>query len=120
MPDLSTVHTTTQILSYATNYSAVYVGEIIFKESAILLPDVCDYFYDKVLDISRLHNVTLDEDEMSTTNPNWLRSQLSSILEHHMAYCCSVKKYGTLLYHYGGDLLYALNVSLGQARLLSP
>ena len=118
MPDLSTVHTTAQILSYATNYSAVYVGEIILKENAILLLDVCDYFYDKVLDISRLHNVTLDEDEMSTTNPNWLRSQLSSILEHHMAYRCSVKRYGTLLYRYGGDLLHALNVSLGQARLL--
>ena len=71
-----------------------------------------DYFYDKV---SRLRN---DEDEMSTTNPNWLRSQLSSILEHHMTYHSVKRYYGTLLYPYGGDLLYALNVYLGQARLL--
>ena len=33
-----------------------------------------------------------------------------------MAYRCSVKKYGTVLYRFGGDLVHALNVSLGQAR----
>ena len=33
-----------------------------------------------------------------------------------MAYRCSVKKYGTVLYRYGGDLLHALNVTLGQMR----
>ena len=117
MIQLSDIHTTTQIISYATHYSAVYVGEILLKQNAILLPDVYDHFTDKVSDISRLRKVTIDEDEMSTTNPNWLRSQISSILEHHMAYRCSVKRYGTLLYRYGGDLLHALNVSLGQARL---
>ena len=116
MIQLSDIHTTTQIISYATHYSAVYVGEILLKQNAILLPDVYDHFTDNVSDM--LRKVTIDKDEMSTTNPNWLRSQLSSILEHHMAYRCSVKRYGTLLYRYGGDLLHALNVSLGQARLL--
>ena len=37
-------------------------------------------------------------------------------LEQHMAYRCSVKKYGTVLYRFGGDLVHALNLSLGQAR----
>ena len=36
-----------------------------------------------------------------------------------MAYRCSVKRYGTVLYRYGGDLLHALNVSLGQTRMKS-
>ena len=115
MLDLAAVNTTSQVLSYATDYSAIYVGEILLKQNAILLPDVYDHFSDKVLDISRLRQVTIDKDEMSTTNPNWFRSQLSSILEHHMAYRCSVKRYGTLLYCYGGDLLPALKVSFGQA-----
>ena len=45
-------------------------------------------------------------------NPNWLLSQMPVYLQQHMAYQCSVKWYGTVLYRYGGDLLHALNVSL--------
>jgi len=33
-----------------------------------------------------------------------------------MAYRCSIPKYGTLVYHYGGDLIYALTVALGQCH----
>ena len=39
MTQLSDVHTTTQIITYATHYSAVYVGEILLKQNAILLPE---------------------------------------------------------------------------------
>ena len=37
-----------------------------------------------------------------------------------MAYKCSVKDYGTVLYRYGVDILHALNIALGQARNFSP
>ena len=33
-----------------------------------------------------------------------------------MAFRCSVRKYGIFLYHHGGDLLHALNVTRGQIR----
>ena len=46
----------------------------------------------------------------------WLRSSLSSLLQHHMAYKCTVPKYGTLIYRYGGDLVHALTVALGQGN----
>ena len=46
---------------------------------------------------------------------NWLWSQLSSLLEHHLAYKCLVERYCTV-YCYGGDLLHALNVLLGSSR----
>ena len=49
----------------------------------------------------------------------WLRSQLSALLEHHMAYKCPILHYGTVLYRYGGDLIHALSVSLGQAKMQS-
>ena len=49
-----------------------------------------------------------------------LRSQLSSLLDHHMAYQCNVKKYGTVLYRYSGDLLHALNVTLAPQPSLPP
>jgi len=32
-----------------------------------------------------------------------------------MAYRCTVRRYGTVLYRYAGDLVHALSVSLGQA-----
>ncbi len=40
--------------------------------------------------------------------------KLSLILQPHLAYKCSVKKSGTILYRHGGDLLHALNVAPGQ------
>ena len=46
----------------------------------------------------------------------WLRSSLSSLLQHHMAYKCSIPKYGTLIYRYGGDLIHSLTIALGQSN----
>ena len=34
----------------------------------------------------------------------------------NLAYKCPVKKFGTVLYHHGGDLVHALSMSLGQNR----
>ena len=75
-----------------------------------------DSFQDKLLETTNLCGIVVDQDFHSVLNPNWLRSQLLSLLEHHMAYRCTVRRYGTVLYCYGGDLVHALSVSLGQAR----
>ena len=101
---------------YVADFSAVYVGEALLKQNALLLPDVYDYFHNKLLEIIKLRGIVLNQDLHIIASPSWLRSHLSSLLEHHMAYRCSVKRYGTVLYRYGGDLVHALNVSLGQAR----
>lgn len=47
-----------------------------------------------------------------------LRNHLSAILEPHMAYRCYAKKYGTILYRYGGDLAFTVNKLLSQSRRL--
>ena len=108
----SNIHTADQALLYAAHMSAVHVGEALLSQTALLLPDVFDYFHEKLREITKLCGIILTQEVNST----WLRSQLSSLLEQHMAYQCSVKKYGTVLYRFGGDLVHALNVSLGQAR----
>ena len=59
-------------------------------------------------------------DITNIATPSWLRSQLSSLLDHHIAYRCCVKKYGTLLYRHGGDLVHALNAALGQTKPTKP
>ena len=64
-----------------------------------------------------MRGIIINQDIQRLISVNWLRSQLSSLLEHHLAYKCSVKRYGTVLYHYGGDLLHAFNVSLGSSRV---
>ena len=74
-------------------------------------------FLKKLEQVIQLRRITTRGSDIGTIiTSSWLRSQLSSLLDHHMAYRCCVKKYGTLLYRHGGDILHALNVSLGQMR----
>ena len=117
--DTSTVtdiHTLEQALTYAVHFSALSVGEALMRQNALLLPDVYDSFQDKLLETINIRGIVVDQDLHSVANSSWLRTQLSLLLEHHMAYRCPVKRYGTVLYRYGGDLVHALSVSLGQAR----
>ena len=111
--DINTIDHANTLL-YAALLSAISVGEALLKQSALLLPDA---FHDKVLHIIQLHNIACDGlDVRGMVTSTWLRSQLSSLLNHHMAYRCCVKKYGTVLYRHGGDLVHALNACLGQAQ----
>ena len=43
----------------------------------------------------------------------WLLQQIQEALGHHLKSVCKHKKYGTILYRAGGDLLQALSVALG-------
>ena len=53
----------------------------------------------------------------SVAKSSWIRSQLSLLLEYHLAYRCPVKKCGTVLYRHGGDLVHTLSISLTQMRV---
>ena len=116
IPRVSDIHTIDQAIQYTSNVLAVEVGEAILKQTALLLPSVYDKFCDKLTAMTTAHGIQINEDVERLVTANWLRSQLSFLLEHHLAFRCSVKRYGTVLYRYGGDLLHALNVSLGSSR----
>lgn len=79
-------------------------------DTALLLPEVNELFTTKLKELAQEFKIDVQAESITAT------CKLSSILEPHMAYKCSVKKYGTILYRYGGDLLHALNVALGQVR----
>ena len=99
---------------------AIHVGETLLKNNALLLPEVNELFHNRLQEVLLQCNINPSSDSGSMMHtPAWLSSQLSSILEPHMAYQCSVKSCGTVLYRYGGDLFYALNVALGQVRNLT-
>ena len=117
LSDITDIVTFDHALSYIAHYSAITVGEQLLKQNALLLPDVYDSFTTKLKHIVQVRGIKLEgSDIANAVTPIWLRSQLSSLLDHHMAYRCCIKKYGTLLYRHGGDLVHALNVSLGQLR----
>lgn len=86
MSSVSDIHTLDQAITHAVHLSAVYVGEHLLKQTALLLPDVCDIFNDYVTETIGLCGIQHDEDIKSVAKPSWLRSQLSSLLEHHLAY----------------------------------
>jgi hypothetical protein len=99
---------------------ALHVGEALLKHTALLLPGVHDLFNKKIKEIMNSQKISCDSEMANTLTVTWLRGQLSSILQPHMAYKCSVKKCGTILYRYGGDLLHALSVALRKVQTLTP
>ena len=116
MCNLSDIHTIDQAYTHAVHMSAVHVGECLLKQTALLLPDVYDTFISYVTETTGLCNIQHERDIESIAKPSWLRIQLSSLLEHHLAYRCPVKRFRTVLYRHGGDLVHALSMSLGQNR----
>ena len=106
------------ICKYASKVTAIKVGEELLEQRALLLPTAYDWFTSEVNQILRLRNQSIPNTELNeVASPQWLRSQFSSLLKQHIAFFCKIKKYGTVLYRYGGDLLHSLNIALGQHRL---
>ena len=109
LPRLSEIKNWDNAIDYTVHTLAISTGEALLKQTALLLPQVYVTFKVELDSIAR-HYVLCTEDNMPS--PTWLRSSLSSLFQHHMAYRCSISKYGTLLYRYGGDLVHALTVAL--------
>jgi len=101
-----------QSCNYTVHSLAITVGEALLKQTAILLPQIYSTFKLELESIAR--NCRVHTEDHDLPRHAWLRSSLSSLLQHHMAYRCSIPKYGTLVYRYGGDLVHALTVALGQ------
>ena len=51
--------------------------------------------------------------EESTRTTRWLLRQLEEAIGHYLKSACKHRKYGTILYRAGGDLLHALSSALG-------
>ena len=83
--------------------ATIMVAEKIRHQKAIMLPAVAAYF----------KSVVTDEDSTTTRTTRWLLRQLEKALGHHLKSACKHRKYGTILYRAGGDLLHALSSALG-------
>ena len=93
LPVISDVLKFDSALQYVTSTSAIWLGEALLKQTAMLLPQVYATFKEKLLKITNEHGIAITQDLPSHA---WLRSHLSSLLEHHIAYCCSVNRFNAV------------------------
>ena len=81
----------------------------------------CQLFRDKfakfILELSSGADLDLGEAEAhaydhESVTARWILSNLNSTLQHHLSYCCKIRKHGTPLYRSNGDLLTSLTIAL--------
>ena len=96
-------------MDYAVKFVAINLGERLLKQTAALLPKLFDSLREKLLEIVNKRSIKVTQ---ALPCHAWLRSQLSFLLKHHVAYKCSVPRIGTVTYRFGGDIYHALSVAL--------
>ena len=58
-------------------------------------------------------SLAIAEDSETSRTTKWLLRQLHEALGHHLNSACKHRRYGTILYRAGGDILHALSSALG-------
>ena len=104
-----------ETLDRAMTMTVIEVGNALLDRNAraLLLPIVHEAFDRYANLISPKYEVELTALKRSS---NWILSNLTSSLQHHIAYNCKTRKYGTLIYRSGTDLVAALTKSLSHQR----
>ena len=111
--ELITKLTKDNVVQRAVHETVIYVAEAIFKQEALLLPAVHNRFTKFVLELFSGTDLDLGEAEAhELITARWILSNLNSTLQHHLSYCCKIRKHGTLLYRSNGDLLTSLTITL--------
>ena len=99
-------------VEHSLTLTAIYVGDIILRNEAILLPQVHETFSTFAIDTLSTSNLEWVGEPKGLVTARCILSNLTATLQHHLSYVCKVKKYGTLLYRSNGDSLHALTCSL--------
>lgn len=83
----------------ALKLSIIFVAKELLSNHAMTLVTAFDSY------IGYIKLTSASEGSLERVGtPRWLLGQLSSQLEHHLAYTCKVKKHGTLLFRPGKEL----------------
>ena len=95
----------------------LYIAREFVSQRAVLLPNISKMFcqeYDQENIASDLH-LEVSEGTITFTS-KWLLSQLILHFQDHIKYKCSHRKFGTVLFHKGSDLLVSLSWALGRVH----
>ena len=108
--------TLTNRLSKAILDTVLYVARELLNQRAMMLPDVSNFFLKEYLRSTPDSECILEGKEGTIKfTSKWLLIQLQMHLHLHMEHTCIHKKFGTLLYRKGGDLLISLSWALGRS-----
>ena len=109
--------TNTDAVTKATLKAVLYVVDNITHERAVLLPWVSQVFL-STYTAERKDQILLEVGEGTVKYTTcWLLSQLILHLEPYIEFKCIHKKFGTVIFRRGGDLLTSLSWALGRAQL---
>ena len=86
----------------AINATIAHVGEQLLQQRALLLPEIHDFFTEQQNQLVMANEI---EHEGEAVTSQWLLSNLTTALQHHLEYACKAKKYGTILYRPNADLI---------------
>ena len=111
----------TDALTRAVLKAVLFVAEQLLQQKAVLLPWASQIF----LQAYQLHrtgsiksaelNLEVGESTVKFSS-RWLLNQLIIYLNPYMSYKCVHRKFGTILYRKGGDILTSLSWALGTAQ----
>ena len=99
--------------------TVLFVADEILHQRAILLPKAWQVFTKAYLSPATTTNQLQLETSDSTIKitSQWLLHQLILYLQAHLSYRCIHRKFGTILYRTGGDLLTSLSWALGSPKV---
>ncbi len=93
----------------------VNVGNELLQRNVLLLPTVQDMFNNCLSKMAQNHNLTVNR----TVSSNWILSNLTVALGKHINYCCTTRKFGTMIYRSNSDLIPALSHALWRIRSMT-
>ena len=106
--DDNTNHLTKTVLTIV-----LFVAKELLLQRALLLPAVCRMFLAEYGGCDSQSELHLESREgMVSFSSRWLLQQIIMYLGPHLCYKCVHRKFGTILYRKGGDLLHALSWAL--------
>lgn len=105
--------TTDEYLDLAVSKTGLRLISILEKDEAVLLPvlhaDFCDYL--------QVYSHLSSELCSNPPTTKWLLSALSIHFKDTLGMACKHRRYGTLLFRKGGDMLKALSKALGTVKM---
>ena len=114
-----TQNDTSSILTKSILEAVITVAKELYQDKAILLTSACAVFLEAYTgeryteSISSLEVYIETGDSTIHFTSRWLLHQLIIHLKNYMDFRCIHKKFGTILYKHGGDLLTSLSWALG-------
>ena len=99
--------------------TVIYVAERLLAQKAMLLPDICSVFLEYYSNENHSSESIETDECMTKFSARWLLNQLIYYLKHHLCHKCVHRKFGTVVYRTGGDIIGALSWALGDRTTCS-